>query len=107
MSDDVKTMKMVFPTGDYAHALSCYFEAQEWVQFSGLLGYEGYDGYLHSPAHPQMEKGSRYIPEELVDADGWSVTVDYRYTDDAFLMHLQSIPMPEGVVLVLGEENKS
>jgi hypothetical protein len=108
--DEAKTRppdaRLVFDEGDYDHALRCYYLARDWAVMSGQAFRQDVYGIINRPHHPRNPASERMVPEELINIDGWSLTVDLWCADDAALEWLRSLAVPEGSRLVEPESEE-
>lgn len=100
-------VKIMFSEGNYDHALECYYRAKEWVVETGQVFRRDIYGILQHPHHPQCRVGVYEVPPELIDARGWSTTLDIWCANENALNSLKTLKLPEGAVLHLVKEDRN
>jgi hypothetical protein len=98
--------RLVFDEGNYNHALRCYYVARDWVVTSGQAFRHDIYGIIEHPHHSRCPRGQYHVPQDLIDVEGWSVTVNIWCADDAALEWLGAQPAPEGSRLIKAESKE-
>jgi len=90
--------RMTYSSGDYEHAVRCYYHAKEWLLNNGLATRADLCGNIFAPAHPFSPTDSKIVPPNLLNLPGWTVTVTFFGSENA-LSYLQTVPLPKGATL--------
>lgn len=101
----MKKFKLTFASGNYDHAILCYMEAKRWVLSTGLWNHPLVEGIIQHPDHAESPAGEFTVPTDLVDAEGWSITVTITCKHPAAEEFLKSLKLPSNSQLTEEHEN--